>query len=472
MTTGEQVFGAGGAAGAMTASVGLPPDGRREAWRRGLFLAVTGLVSAVYVFFELAYNGTLLAVSSDPSAGNDVLTALSWVGQILLAFGLAWYFGSGLVRTLRGASGFLVLWVCTLAAVHYGYHSALDGLPPDVKDAGRVVALHRADVLAGRAEDGFLAPGGKPDPVAAVSSALLLADDAAAARAAARDAERAEKARKDIDFGAERLRTSHARVWSDLKALHRDYQFWSLEVSRPKERRGGAVAMAGDRLDREFAQRTGGLPANPDASLGQFAYEILPQSSDPKARKLVEAFFRKSIPMADGRRLALSDLPYGMDSAKLDVWIEAELVSPWRAAAGSDPEAWARAEGSHNVVASVFVPPVSMVLSQVSILLNVSKILASLWAIWGLAAGGRGGLLPASATAAVCLGAVVWTAAPPSAFPAGSEAARVEASAKASLGLWGEAWSKGAAVQRLMSDSGIGVDLNVAREAIRVWKGR
>ncbi|KJS38114.1 MAG: hypothetical protein VR70_11005 [Rhodospirillaceae bacterium BRH_c57] len=432
-------------------------------------LVFTMAVTLAYLWLELSYNGTLFAVAVDTSFPREDIEALSWVGKGLASFGLAWFLFGWMAKSLKGAALFGLAWIIVFGSVAWGYDNVIAGLPTDVKESGRVVALHRGLVLEGKVGDPWIAPGGKIDRIAAANAAFSLADAEAALRVASSSGGMIEEKLRDLDFGAERIRTAYPKTWDKLKHAHQDFVYWSYEMSLPPSERSVRARAAGDSLRSEFLKRTGGVEPDVDATLERFTYEIAPQSQTEDGRRLREEFFKKSIKMADGSVLSLGDLPPAMTMEDLDAWIAERLVRPWGLKAGKDPEAWAVTKDAKDVASAIFVPPISMGLSQVSILLNLAKSLAILWAMWGVLETGRGRLLMPTATASLLVGLSIYAVMPETAWGGSAEAARIEASADASLGGWGVAWRHSAALQRAMDDAGLDTGVNIAKVARRLW---
>lgn len=371
-------------------------------------------------------------------------------------------------KSVRGFGAFLLAWTCVFGGVHFAYKGAISMLPVEIKESGRVVAFHRQQVAGGKAVDAFLAPGGVPDRVAMVSAPLMLADPASAKAMSERAAAEAKAGLGKVDYGAVRLREGYIKVWDAIGTGYSAYIAWSYEASRPNGERSvkGKVAELFGGVEGIGKRKSGGLTPNVDATKWQFAHEILPLSDRDDAKRLVAAFNRREIRMADGRNLAIADMPPAMTDGELGRWIETELTKPWQIKAGADPEAWAATEESKDVASAVFVPPISMPLSQLSILLNLAKALGILWALWGLADGGRGRIGAASVVSVGIVLAAVWLAIPKSAFTPATKGAEIERAASAMV--WhgipiGKVWAKSAALQRVIEERGISTGVDVAQ---------
>lgn len=440
-----------------------------------LALAATAAVTAAYLVLELSYNGTLLSLAADPAADAERMKALSWVGKGLASWGVAWALlrpvAARSASTLPGkATAFLVAWLCVFGAVDFGYRAAISSLPEDVKLAGRSVAAWRASVLKGDGKDAFLAPVGKPDRVAAVSAAFLLADPASASRLAEFDVARAKADGNRIDRGSDRLLKGYLDAQSELRKGYELFVQASMayeNATTRKNSREGALASAaiwfGYTGAKEFfTKKTGGLSPDVDATYERFVSEILPKSKNPKVKAALKDYTAKAVPMPDGTRIAAADMPQGMDEAAARDWVDTHVRGPWKAVAGADLEGWLARNESKDALASVFVPPVSMALSQVSVALNLAALLAMLWTLSG---SGKGGARIAMAVAVLGVCGSVLSLSPASAWPKGSEGRKVEASAKAAMGVWGDAWARSAAVQRLMERSGISTGVDVTKLA-------
>ena len=434
-------------------------------------LAATAAVTAAYLVLELSYNGTLLSLAADPAADADRMKALSWVGKGLASWGVAW----ALLRPVAArassalpgkALAFLVAWLCVFGAVDVGYRTAISSLPEDVKLAGRSVAAWRSAALKGERKDAFVAPNGKPDRIAAVSAAFLLADPVQAASLAEFDAARAKADGNRIDRGSDRLLKGYLDAQAELRKGYELFIQASMaydNATTNKNSREGVAASAaiwfGYTGAKEFfSKKTGGLSPDVDATYERFVSEILPKSRNPKVQAALKEWNAKAVPLPDGSRIAASDMPQGMDEAAAGEWVDTHVRGPWKAVAGADVEGWLARKDSKDALASVFVPPVSMALSQISVALNLAALLAMVWTLTG---SGTGGSRIAMAVAVVGVCGSVLALSPASAWPKGSEGRKVEASAKSAMGVWGDVWARSAAVQRLIERSGVSTGIDV-----------
>lgn len=329
------------------------------------------LLAIGYVAFEATYHHALIDLLSSPDTTRSQIDAIEWVGKALAGLGITLV----LSRSLR--LGFL-LSILTLGAsifaVDRSFDYLLDQLSPQARVQGYWLAEHRQSVID---HDAAPPPGSESSEIAtrlalAHIALLRFADLATQSGIEAQTRERQERLLRDARKQVRDHWPAYARDMRKLKDAWRKYQRASRKFERSRLRYSYFA-------QKRFAQKAGGLePGITDEQT--FVRELAKANSEEGL--FVYTMRRTVILPAIGEFPDVygEDVPLHMNKATylkhFDDIIDqrASRLIPSVATIAENPNA-------RDADAAVFVPPLSLSLSLLSVLTNAAMLvgIALIW---------------------------------------------------------------------------------------------
>ena len=349
-------------------------------------------ITAFYVYYEICWQLDLLHLMGTASASRDDVDWMILEGRALASFGLVWallktkFLKSTTEMGATIVTGILVAAAClmTFSVIGKGYDSVIDGLPAPTSLQLYKVAAHRLWTLQGE----LPADVSAKDPVATVLWPLKMADPAQASEIAAVFDRRAEAFQSDIAKKAHELwpgvqsKLSASAAAGGIGALSTKFEeAYMTYIAGSKQTKSLVGSWQSQRTD--YFQNLTGIPPNASASKEDFAKALgkakIAQMQELGRMYIETGGFKKDFIVYQSGDLAF----YSSDFA--NVKSESDFTNVIVKKAGGSLAAQAPTLANvksqplaNSVVSSAVVPPISMVLSTVSILVNVGALIGLL----------------------------------------------------------------------------------------------
>ncbi|CAJ4331293.1 Uncharacterised protein [Burkholderia pseudomallei] len=380
-------------------------------------LAGLALATCIYLVFEVAYNASVVRVLSSASAEKATIEGMETIGKLMASIGVT-LVASRLIG-LRRALSFVGIVAVLYFTLGFAVRHYLDGLSAPARVSGHWLGMYRLAVLRGDidAPDMLTDPSEPPTTSQrlALANVALLGygyEDAATA-AAKRYLDTAVKAAAGGAISPrqfESLWRGYTRASAKLLPYYEREKRYASHVITPTDFMNEAKTSFF--IGREVRAYCDAViyPGNTDLGLDPVKACDLPQF-------LTKAQLRAEV----DRRIAA-------DARQVRAHFSPSTVGPM-------------SEVTHDLSSTVFIPPISMSLSLLSVFLNVASlagILAVLIVakvrIWFFANTAR--MLQGTVTVIVLVGLLAWSGAGSpfpdgSRFRAGEDAARHDGAAAA-----------------------------------------
>ena len=418
-----------------------------------LIAALSIAFTCLYLYFETRYNRALLDLFSIPDPTKSVIDNLSREGKFLAAIGLCWALLRPAISKLQGRIRQVAAFIACVVLVYVGlvifYDRVIAGLDAQTKVDGFHLAAYRKELL-----QGFIIDPDIPLPkTSAVQSAIVMTsfplvmfDDRYMVPARtvlelkAGDISRYYLKKVDAAW------PKYALQMRELRSGHEQYIDGSKKVEQ-------ISPIFKQRARQKFDTQSGGMTPNSHASMDYFLTQLRVSRSE-SARKLVQGeeevvFIEnegtprahsvkgKDIPKFLSRDQFINHFKKKIDDARNEIVPTAATVE--------------KAKGINDINAAVFVPPMAMVTSLISILTNLTGVI---WIvlIGAIASVPKAGswtnrlkmLTPVAVVGVVC---TIYLMVPSKAFPPDTPMADLENKMQASIGWPGVFWSKSAIIQ-------------------------
>lgn len=344
------------------------------------FLAVSLVITALFVFFEARYNIDLLNTLSNPHATIDSVDSLSQQGKLLASLGITWVFGRMLITRIKPAIIGLAIFLACTGAVYIGldqlYVRVIAGLKPEVKVEGFNLFSYRRDLLRGKLSDPDIPlpkehlTDGK---ILMGSFPIVLLDERFMLPAQDMVAREAVDQSNQVLWSAGQQWPAYQRQMIELNNSYKEFISGSHDAE--KYRRYGGI--------RSFEKRSGGLSPNPNLTRDQFI-DMLRGASHPKSDRLRLSEARVIGKRPDGTAVLAREVPYFMDQKTYMSWFKSR-ANQTKAAAMPTTQTVENFKGISAINSAVFLPPMAIITSLTSALTNAVTLALMLLAI-GLAA--------------------------------------------------------------------------------------
>lgn len=415
------------------------------------------LLTLIYVYFEARYNRDLLSLFSQTNPTQQAVNALSIEGKWLAAIGLTWAIGRSFLEKLKRPH-FMALAFCIAAGGVYVcisavYDHVIQNLSRSTKVDGWHLAAYRQSLLNGSLVDPYIPLPSKSGPAGAivmVSFPLVMYDELYMFPARdVLDRKASFYERYVMDMAQQRW-PIYQRNMDRLNAMYREYL------------NGSARANAYGRMGlARFKSQSGGMRPNARATKMEFLDELR-KSSHRESAKLksaeAEQVWIDNKGKPNEKIIYGRDFPYFMNKVQYMAWFKPK-ADKLRLDIVPTPEIVERADGINDINSSVFIPPMAMITSLLSIVANVAALMAILLTTALLMMKGsfasriRKQLWVLSPAATIVTMTLVFTFAPSSIFVKGTPMWKLEREMQKQVGWPGKLWSKAAGIELFLYEN-------------------
>jgi hypothetical protein len=348
------------------APLGRPSRASRQLSGHPWAWAMASLALAgVYCLAEAGYNTTLVEFVSSANTSADAFSHLESFGKALGAAGLSMALTRVLFQRWRAVAAFAVMAPLAYLAIDRSFDSYVEGLPHAAKLEGYYLGAYRSMTLSGQLTDPVLSSGDDIERRMRLLNLPLLVQGGV-------DAKGKVAAYVFSDGDTQSFDKEVAGLWDVYASVSRRidplYSYYAIESKKILEHKAFQ-----DKYIAAFTARTGGIP--PGLDKGQFNARVeqqYPALGIYRATVAIPA--QPSIGMA---ALRMGDIPAGLDQPGFSAFINDDLAKAQKARRdrADDVE---ELPHSKALIASTFIPPLSMSLSLLSFAVNGAALLAGL----------------------------------------------------------------------------------------------
>lgn len=315
------------------------------------------IITALYLLLEVVYNLGLIEFLTSKNTEISAYDMLESFGKFLSSVGLTLLLIKVIQDNKKKLAASCALIPCLFIIETVVFNSIVDNLPRDMKVNAYYAGVYRNGVLNGTIEDKALSD---LTPYNRVVLANIGSYAAGTRVWSAVDQLLGSSANiPDVDG----LYANYAKLSDSLNPL---YEVYALESKKVAEFKG----MLGEEALHRFKRRSNGIA--PGLTRAQFFQALAGQSSS--VARFNETVFIKPNEKLGIPGLKGADLPLGMDRTAFTAFFGEQLalaVSKSKISVATvDNLPYAR-----ELVASVVIPPIALLLSFVSIVLNASALL-------------------------------------------------------------------------------------------------
>lgn len=334
-------------------------------------------ITVVYLWFEVRYNRGLLELFSQAEINQKAIDDLSVEGKILASLGFVWAILRTAIARISNRLAQLAVFAMACGAVYAGlsaiYDHVIRNLSPETKVDGFHLAAYRQALIEGSVIDPDVplpAKYGAVGSVFMVSIPLILFDDRYLVPARSILELRAKTFE---DYYWKKVDVGWAKYERQMRLLRANYQQY-LEGSRRVE---ATSAIFRSRAREQFYRESGGMTPNSRASMNDFLTQ-LSRSSAPAATQYKQAHQEIVFIEREGTPNAIpirgDDLPKFMSREQFRQFF-ANKIKAARIELLPTPDTVEKTARINDINSSVFIPPMAMATSLLSILANASTAL-------------------------------------------------------------------------------------------------
>ena len=316
------------------------------------------IASLLYVVAELIYNLGLVEFLTSKNTEVSTFDSLETFGKALSSIGLSLALLNLVKNPRHKLVAFLLMVPALYTAETVGFDKFVRSLSPEVKVAGYVSAVYRNAVLNGNLEDerfSQLTPYNR----VMLSNIMSLTTDKAKM-----EQQVSKLLYKSLDSAE--VRKLYASYENLTAAIDPYYATYAIESKRWDGYKGKTQEL----IDREFMARSSGLKQG--LNKAQFLAAVAERSPSFKA-------FQDTVIVPGNAELGIvaltgKDLPLGMDETTFKNFVQhkyADVVSKSQISTATVE----KLPHAYDLISSVFVPPLAIGLSLLSILLNTGLLL-------------------------------------------------------------------------------------------------
>jgi len=340
--------------------------------RTAKFVWILIVVSIIFVVIEAQYNIDLLNSISDPNTDRSAIADLSERGKLLASLGITWALGKSLLKFKPALLGLLLFFISSFA-VFQGldalYAKVIHDLEPETKVQGFNLFAYRQDILTGSLSDPDI-PTPKEQPVISKilmgSFPIIMLDDRYMLPAQDILQRKASDKKRQAIGKAEKQWPSYQKQNNELNSSYNTYIAKSKEAIKFKS--WGGV--------EKFKKKSGGMSPNPRATRGEFIV-TLKNSNHPHAKKTIDHESRVIAENVNGEPVYGRDLPYFLNHGEYIKWFE-NLIKANETDIFPTIENVENFEGIHDINSAVFLPPMAIITSLLSAVMNFISVIVTL----------------------------------------------------------------------------------------------
>lgn len=315
------------------------------------------IITALYLLLEIIYNLGLVEFLTSKNTEISAYDMLESFGKFLSSVGLTLLIIKLVQDNKKKLIASVALIPCFFVVETVVFDCIVDNLPQEMKVNAYYAGVYRNGVLNGTIEDKALSTLTPYNRVVLANIASYAAGTSK--RSAVDRLVSTPASMRDVDG----LYENYAKLSDTLNPL---YDVYALESKKVAEFKG----MLGEEATHRFQRRSHGIA--PGLTRAEFFNALGRQS--PSVARFNRTVFIKPNEKLGIQGLSGADLPLGMDKTAFAAFFSdqvASAVSKSRISTATvDSHPYAR-----ELVASVVIPPIALVLSFVSIVLNSAALL-------------------------------------------------------------------------------------------------
>ena len=315
------------------------------------------IITALYLILEIIYNLGLVEFLTSKNTEISAYNMLESFGKFLSSVGLTLLLIKGIQDNKKKLAASCALIPCLFVLETVVFNSIVDNLPRATKVNAYYAGVYRNGVLNGTIEDKALSGLTPYNRVV-----LAIIGSYAAGPHVRSKVDQLISGPSNIP-DVDGLYQDYAKFSDSLNPL---YDVYALESKKVAEFKG----MLGEEALHRFERRSHGIA--PGLTRTQFFQALGRQS--PSVARFNQTVFIKANEKLGTPGLKGADLPLGMDRKAFEAFFSDHLAL----AVSKSKIGVATVENlpyAHELVASVVIPPIALVLSFVSIVLNASSLL-------------------------------------------------------------------------------------------------
>ncbi|WP_175888114.1 hypothetical protein [Burkholderia contaminans] len=321
------------------------------------------LFTFFYVICEIIYNLGLVEFLTSKNTEIGVFEHLETFGKTLSSIGLSLVLIHLIKNPKAKIVAFALLVPMFFNAEDIGFDKFVEGLSPEVKVAGYYSGVYRNAVINGSIQDDRfkeLTPYNR----VMLSNVMALAAD----KASIQDKVAALLYQAPDSTAIDELYNNYSNLTSAIEPYYATYAIES-------KRWDGYSGKAKELIDQEFMKRTGGLPQGLNKE--QFLQAVAVKSPSFKS-------FQDSTIIPGDSKLGITelkgkDIPLGMGKDQFKSFVQAKFADILQKSKISE-ENIEKLPHAYDLISSVFIPPLAIFLSLMSIILNTGILLSEIGA--------------------------------------------------------------------------------------------
>lgn len=314
----------------------------------------------VYLACEVIYNLGLVDFLTSKNTEISVFSSLENFGKALSSIGLSLFLIKFAKSMKAKAVAMAILVPCMFFGETAAFDKLVDDLSPQAKVGGYVSGVYRNAVLNGSISDSRISG---TDPY----SRVLLADVGTLTGSQAMK----EKVQGLLKVGADDSALSG--MYSQYSKVSDEIDPYYVEYAIQSKRYSGYSGRKKQYIDEQFEKKDGGIP--PGLDKADFMKAVSEKS--PAMRQ-----FSNMVIIAGNKGLGIqevkgSDLPLGMSQSQFVGFFKTRLDDIAKKTTISESTVDSLPY-SRDMISSIYVPPIAIFLSFLSILLNSGTVLAAI----------------------------------------------------------------------------------------------
>ncbi|MBY4717591.1 hypothetical protein [Ralstonia mannitolilytica] len=319
------------------------------------------LFTLFYVICEVIYNLGLVEFLTSKNTEIGVFEHLETFGKTLSSIGLSLVIIHLIKNPRAKIIAFALLVPLFFTTEDVGFDKFVQGLSPEVKVAGYYSGVYRNAVINGSIQDDRfkeLTPYNR----VMLSNVMALGND----KASIQDKVAKLLYQAPDNSAVDQLYANYSNMTSAIEPYYATYAIES-------KRWDGYSGKAKQLIDQEFMKRTGGLPQGLNKE--QFLQAVAAKSPSFQS-------FQDSVIVPRNTQLGIAelkgkDIPLGMDKDQFNTFVKGKFAEILQKSKISE-ENIEKLPHAYDLISSVFIPPLAIFLSLMSILLNTGILLSEL----------------------------------------------------------------------------------------------
>lgn len=336
---------------ASTATTSVETSSQPQQTSRQYLLVISFWATLLYLLLEIAYNVGLVRMLSTPGLTKSTVEGMEVVGKVMASIGITLFVSR--LFPLKKVWRYTVLALITYASLGLVVDRAIDQLPESTKRAGHWLGMYRVAALEGRIADSDLV---SLDPEPATVQRMALVNMALLAYAD----------NGDVEVATRKYLVAKVDDHIDYTAIEHDFdQFW-----KAYSYASAKLKPVWDWYRSETLKQEHRVP-----TMGEFVQAV--EQSNRFGRRMAE--YNSTVLYQGNHEVGLPavtarEVPLFLSKAQLRKHFHGQIEGNKLVAANHFTPGTGTSQLTRDLSASVFIPPVSMTLSLISILLNAASL--------------------------------------------------------------------------------------------------